>query len=325
MTSWKGIFKETLKKIREYVLKKDFLIFLVFVLISTAFWFVNMSGQRRTVSVDFEVEYRNFPNDIRLATPLPDEIQIDIRDLGLKVLPYVFSNPDALIIDYSDFSHNDSVLHFPLYKFEALVRSNLKGSSDIVSSLPDIRTHYYKIAKKQLRTKLIGGVSLQAQYVLQDSVHIAPQWVEAFGPQAVLDTLHYAYVDPLTQQKIDKSFSQKQSFIALKDVKFIPNTVEVTAEVEMLTEKHLQIPIQCEHLPEEVYLHLFPSTVEVIFTVGLSKFNAVSENDFQITFDYYQLVNNATGKQRVTVQTTNPFVRNVRVQPQEVEFLLEEN
>ncbi len=325
MTSWKGIFKETLKKIREYVFTKDFLIFLVFVLISTAFWFVNMSGQRRTVSVDFEVEYRNFPNNVRLVTPLPDEIQIDIRDLGLKVLPYVFGKPNALVIDYADFSRNDSVLNFPLYKFEALVRANLNGSSDIVSSLPPISTRYYTIATKRLRTKLVGGVSLQAQYVLQDTVRIEPQWVEAFGPQTVLDTLRYAYVAPLAQKKIDKSIAQRQSFVKINDVDFLPNAVDVTAEVEMLTEKRLQIPIYCENLPSEVYLHLFPSTVEVTFSVGLSKFNAVSESDFQIMFDYNELLRNATGKQRVAVQTSNPFVRNLKVQPQEVEFLLEEN
>lgn len=325
MTSLKVILKDFLGRIRKFVFTKDFLIFLVFVLISTAFWFVNMSGKKRAIDININVEYRNIPDDIQFLMPLPKEINVEIKDFGLNILQYLFQKQRSVVINYNDFLKNDSTLQYPLYKLETLVKANFENSAEVVGGLKKIAVQYQKLERKRLATMLMGEVSLQAQYIFLSPMRITPDSIDVFGPKDILDTLRYAYVTPLTLSKIDKSVSLKQPFLEQKGISYAKNEAIVDIAVEMLTEKHLQVPIQCINKPLGVYVHLFPSVVDVTFSVGLSNFYNVTEDDFQVILDYNQLKNNISGKQQVTIFPEKDIIRYLKVQPQEIEFLLEEN
>lgn len=325
MTSLKVIFIEIFRKIRKFVFTKDFLIFLVFVLISTCFWFINISGKKRSVDIKMDVEYINVPDNIQFLTPLPNELKVEIKDFGFNILRYTFHKKSPIIVNYNDFLGNDTLLQYPLYKLETLVKSNLDNSTEIVGGLKKLNAKYQRLEKKILPTKLMGDISLQSQYVLSDSVCITPENIEVFGPKEIIDTLRYAYVMPITLSKIDKSISLKQPLWEQKGISYAQNEVLVHIEVEMITEKHLQIPIQCINKPSGVYVHLFPSVVDVSFSVGLSHFNSITENDFQVILDYQLLKNNMTGREHVQVLSAKDFIYYLKVQPQEIEFLLEEN
>lgn len=325
MTSPKVILKDFLRRIRKFVFTEDFLIFLVFVLISTAFWFVNMSGKKRAIDMNINIEYKNIPDDIQFLTPLPKEINVKIKDFGLNVLQYIFQKQHSVIVNYNDFLKKDSALQYPEYKLETQLKANFKNSAEIVSGLKKIIVQYQKLEKKRLATMLIGEVFLQTQYIFLSPLRITPDSINVFGPKEILDTLRYAYVAPLTISKIDKSVSLKQPFLEQKGIFYTEKEATIDIAVEMLTEKHLQIPIQCINKPLGVYVHLFPSVVDVIFSVGLSNFYNVTEDDFQAVLDYNQLKSNISGKQLVTILSAKDFIRYLKVQPQEVEFLLEEN
>jgi hypothetical protein len=325
MTSLKVILLNFFRKIRTFVFTKDFLIFLVFVFISAAFWFVNMSGKKRSLDIKVLVEYRNIPDNIQFLTTLPKEIKIEVKDFGLKILRYVFQKKHPIVISYDDFLKTDTTLQYPLYKLENLLKANFESSAEIVGGLKKINLKYQKLEKKRLDTRLLGNVSLQMHYVLSDSVRITPKSINVFGPKEIIDTLQYAYIEPLSLSKIDKTISFNQSFLKQKGVSYEQEKATIDIAVEMLTEKRLQIPIKCINKPTGVYVHLFPSTVEVSFSVGLSKFNTITEDDFQVILDYNLLEKNTSGRDRVVVTSTKDYIYYLKTQPTEIEFLLEEN
>lgn len=302
---------------------KNTLTFLIFVGISTLFWVMNMTGKQREVYIDIPLQYTNMPEDYRFITPLPDEIRVKVRDEGRNVIRYSISEPDAIVINFSAFNVMDTIIQVPYERLEPMIKSSLSPSITLVTTPPLITAVYQKITTKRIPVRLSGEVPLNAQYTLLDSTKLTPETVKASGPPEILDTLQCAYVMPIEGRKVEKSTVLEQSLVAVPEIEFLPNKVQVHVTTEMLAERKMHVPIQCINVPEGVYLHLFPSEVDVVFTIGVSKYQRVDESELSVMLDYKHL--SSTGKQHLVPTTTNPFIKSIHTSPAEVEFLIEQN
>jgi hypothetical protein len=63
-----------------------FRVFLFFLALSAAFWFVRAMGEQYETIVDYPVRYINFPEDKVLIGKVPDKLQLKIRARGFAIL-----------------------------------------------------------------------------------------------------------------------------------------------------------------------------------------------------------------------------------------------
>ena len=99
------------------------------------------------------------------------------------------------------------------------------------------------------------------------------------------------------------------------------NSTKVTLEVEQFTESRRTVAITPRLAPDSINMRLFPSTLNISYDVGLSKYDQVSDNDFLFAVDYPQ--NADTAYLEVKVVKAPAFIKDLKFTPQKVEFLLE--
>ena len=125
-----------------------------------------------------------------------------------------------------------------------------------------------------------------------------------------------------------KNLNDTNSFICklkpIQSVRFSVNEINVNLFVEQFTEKKVQIPITAVNCPDNLYIRTFPAVVNATFTVGLSQFNSLFPNEIQVFLDYNDLKLGKHNKQKLKITNNTSYISNIRIAPQEVEFLLEE-
>lgn len=326
---WKPVgrrVRAVAKQVARVLFTKDTATFLSFLFLATLFWVMYNVGARRSTTVEFPVRYVGIPGNVLLERDLPASLSVVVKDEGQVLMNYkLLSDNDTLTIDLTGKFVGGSPLTVDFRAQGAAMRQRLPETSQILSVKPEAASvGFVSLEQKTLPVRLSRQIPLANPYVLLDSVRLKPSAVEVFAPRAVLDTLHF--VEALVDGRLE-SLSRSATFrFPLEPVaaaKFDVADVEVSVPVEMSTEKSFELSVQGRDFPDGVVLRAFPATVTVVCSVGVSRFEALSESEFAAYVDYADIQKNASYKVPVTVVTDNAHIRAMRYSPTEVEFLLE--
>lgn len=161
---------------------------------------------------------------------------------------------------------------------------------------------------------------LKRQYIL-NQIKLDPDSVTVSGPANIIDKLPNVPTEMWTVKDLSRTTSKT---LKLADVEYCHlnlNSTKVTLEVEQFTESRRTIAITPQLVPDSINMRLFPSTLNISYDVGLSKYDQVSDNDFLFAVDYPQ--NADTAYLEVKVVKAPAFIKDLKFTPQKVEFLLE--
>lgn len=87
------------RKIKNLLISKDALVFLLFLALSGTFWFVQSLDKQRETTLKIPVDYMGIPEDVELENKLPQRIEIKVRDEGLTLMKYNSRNTVPLALD----------------------------------------------------------------------------------------------------------------------------------------------------------------------------------------------------------------------------------
>ena len=69
-------------------INKKLLIYLFFLVISIALWYLNALSKDYTTFVQYKVQYENFPKGKALISELPEKLSLKVKGLGFSVLKH---------------------------------------------------------------------------------------------------------------------------------------------------------------------------------------------------------------------------------------------
>ena len=105
-----------------------------------------------------------------------------------------------------------------------------------------------------------------------------------------------------------------------------PDEVTVTVPIEEFTEKRMTLAIKCSDLPEKFTLRTFPSTVEVVCNVPISRFRDLEEIDFEIQIPFLEFETNQSSGKMMMYLTKQPlWITQPVIIPDIIEFIIEQN
>ena len=84
------------------------------------------------------------------------------------------------------------------------------------------------------------------------------------------------------------------------------------------------MPIIGLNFPGDKVLRTFPSKARVTFRVGSSQFSRYTADNFVLAATYEELLQNPSIKYRLHLKSLPEGVSNVRIVPQEVDYLIEQ-
>lgn len=318
----KARLNSILRGIRKYLWTRDFLVFLFFVVVSTAFWAVAVISKKRTMEVELQFTYVDFPEHIELRTAPQKGVKVSVRGEGKNFLSELIAKKKVVELKYNNFvMQGDTLLRYSSYKLDEDIKA-VFSNLDIVSKQEDVVLPCRLLDKKLVNVVMLQGWDVSPQCILIDSVQIVPSQVYAVGAKQQLDTLRYAYLLP-RDERITKSTTFDCALAPINGVNYSQERVRVKANVEVLTEKTLIVGVQCTHMPQDVEVHIFPSEVTIKVPINAGKFDSLTANDFDAEVDYNTLLKRVDGRGEIRVKSLKSDVKSFNYFPQEVEFLLE--
>ncbi len=307
---------------------KEVLIFLFFLLVATVFWMLQTLDETLNKEVVVPLELVDVPEDVVIISPLPNELKVVVRDKGTSLIHYVRHKMEPLRIPFPDhnIASDNGRIRFQTADIRRMVRDCILTSSEIISVTPDTLELYYNHGlSKTVPIKVVGSFDVSPDYYLLD-VFTDPSEVTVWASSFILDTLTAVYISPVELNNIAANTTKNVSLQGIRGAKFSTERVKLEVLVDVYMENTLSVPIHTSNFPPDIKLTTFPSEVQVTYTVGYVENKDIIADDFVIIFTYEQVLDyQKAGRDKLplTLRSMPENVTNVRIEPHEVDFLVE--
>lgn len=323
----KEFSKTQYNKIRNFLLSdksREFLIFLFFVVVSFCFWGLKMLDDNYQTEFTIPLKLKNVPKDVIITSELQNEVKVRVEDRGTVLMNYMLGRSFLpVFIDFEEYKKSGPNVIVPHSELIKKVSAQLNTSTKLTSLLPDsIGFIYSEGIMKKVPVMTNGKITPAMQYYISD-IKISPDSVIVYAPQYVLDNIQSAYISQLDCENISEETKRNVPLKRIEGAKFEPSTCNVSISVDMYSEKTLEIPIEGIDFPKGKTLRTFPSKAQVTLQVGLKDYQAISASDFCINVDYND-INTKNEKVKLKVKSYTDKVSHIRINPSEVEYLIEE-
>jgi hypothetical protein len=294
--------------------------YFVCVAIASVFWFLNALSKTYTVKIVTPVEYINLPNNKTLASNLPENFEMTIRSHGFTILRRkLMFLLGPLSFNVNEMTNNRMVENKKT-SFAFPTRQFLTEMSYQLSNTLFFR--FDQMSQKLVEVKPLVKVNLKKQFQISGKISTEPNTVVVSGPQSTLDTLQFIYTKAKEFNVVDQSIQVKAEISPVKELFFDRQSVELSIPVEEYTEAQQSVPVMLTDAPANMKVKLFPARVKISFLVGLSRFSEIHSEDFKLAVSYTDIEG---GQQRLRIKIVSApaFLYDVKITPEEIEYLIE--
>ena len=326
MSDSRGIqlLKNIVHKFKAFLFSKDALNFLFFFILSAAFWFSNTANKMRDANITIPLSYNSLPKDYTIINQVPQELKLSIKDEGLNLFSYSKKRLIPLNIDLSQVDMSKGCVKLSSEQILSRLSYYLYPTTSVIGFTPDsIYVQYEKMDAVVLPVVLNASIELAQQYVLCDTIQLIPNHIIVYGSKDALKNIKEVRTECLELTQLKDSVSLKVQLLPIESVNFSTDEVEVKVKIEMFTEKKVQIPVSFINVPKGFSIRSFPAVVNATYNIGLSAYNT-KHDELAVVVDYNNIKQSEQEKQKLKVMNNSSKIFNVRLMPEEIEFVLEE-
>ncbi len=304
-----------------------FRMLLIFLSLSVVFWMLINLSKTYTSDVVFNVKYINLPVDKVIQNEPINQINATITSTGFSLLRYKLRKKNILL-NISNLAYKKRGEYYYLpnsHLYELKTQLNVETIIDRIDQDTIFVNLGMNITKK-IPIELKADIQYKLGYNLVGEFQISPNFITVIGPEAQLDTISTIKTTLLKlldvsvdiNEEIDLTTPNSTS-ITLSETKVL-----LTAKIDKFTEGTLTVPFKVLNVPRNYNITTFPSEVKVVYQVGLSNFNKITVENFEISCDFKQSQENDLNYLIPVLEETSSLVTNVRIVPSKIEFLIEE-
>lgn len=307
------------------VLRRQFLIFLAFLVLSAAFWLFQALDEEYEVTVGVKLELTGVPDNVVITTPPTSSVQFTLRDKGFALLGYLYGQKFSPVqLSFDKVATRSGHVRLASSELDKQLSPHLAPATRIVSTRPDSVEFYFNYGlSKRVPVQPVGQFRAAKEYYLSD-VRIVPDSVTVYAAGTQLDTISAAYLTPVRYGGFTDTVRFQLQVQELVGAKFVPERVTVELDVDRLTEKTVEVPVRWVNFPASKTLRAFPSKVKVTFQVGMSNYRRVTADDFTLVVNYEDLLRDNTGSYQLNLRSLPQGVSHVRIVPQTIDYLIED-
>lgn len=308
-------------------IRSNRLIFIICLFIASFFWLLIKLSDVYTVNYSFGIKYNTPPSSLRLTKIVDSTLDLRLTARGFAILKLnLFNDMDILDINLSNYSiDKKDGSEYALYTQELVnTLSELVNvdEKDIKLSRTVLIFEMEKAGEKLLPVIPDYDIKFTEPFDLYRDVIVSPEKIKVYGPQKILDSLFFIVTDKLILENVISSQVKK---VELDNpypdlLTFEDREILLTFEVEKFTESELVVPVNLSSIGYEI--KTFPSQVTVYYKVAQKDYNEVRPHQFNIIPIADDLSITHAKKLPLRIDKEPDFVRNLRMDPREVEFLI---
>jgi hypothetical protein len=289
--------------------------FIIALVISTLLWIsLSLSEEApRTISIPFEP----IPDTgLAIVNNYPDQINFVIRATG-----YEFSNIPknrSLTLNFNE-SMSNLVTNTEI---EELIKDQLGiSASQIVRiNFRDINFEFDTLFSKQFEiADSLIKFNIPNGFILKDNVEFSSDSFLLSGPSLQIRDLDHWNPFSMDLGKISKNTSGevRLSPPIIPNVTIVPEMIQYKILLEKAIEKTIEVDIAVDN-PTSYNFEIAPNKVLVKFLVGLSRFDSLGSDDFQIKIE----VKDSTSRCPIQIINQPSKIKGLSVFPDSIDVLL---
>ena len=301
---------------------------LIFTLISFLFWMMIKLSKSYKEEHTFAVEYINLPKDKLLQNEPKKSIKIILKGSGFRLFSEKFSNKKIKLNASSLQKKTNSDYYFLIKNQQENIEKQLKSGLEIEKFLTDsITLSLGYLATKKIPLVPHVKIAYKVGFDLSDKISIKPDSIRISGPEQSIDSITELHLQKVDLKEVDGDINKKVSVIynqSIPNFKIDTNSVFIKAKVEKFTEGEVEIPFSLINFPQDLEINTFPKTVKIIYKIGLSNFNKVTKESFEVTCDYQFSKSNNLSYLVPKLTRQSELVKNVKIVPTKIDYLIKE-
>lgn len=302
--------------------KRSIFTFLIFLVISTAAWFLVKLSEDYVTQTTFRLQLKEMPADKWISSD-EQSVKMSLNIDGFHTLRYKMIRDRFVSISLNEVSYrleNGNIYSFSSqYVAERVAEKLGINASDITMNDAKIYFTMEVLKSKVVPIVLHSDITTARQYDIYGIPMLDPSSVTIYGPQEVIDTIKTVRTKPLTMNNVSQTFSAIVP-LDLLEGKLHSNVKEVKAEVqvEKYTEMDIEVPIQAT---DSLKLRFFPETMSVKCLVAMRDYASITPESFKVAVDKQQL-KAMQPLLDVSLASWPPTVQILSTRPDKVEYLI---
>ena len=298
--------------------------FLVFLVISTAAWFLVKLSEDYTTQTSFRLQLTDAPTDQWISSD-EQSVKMSLNVDGFHVLRYkMIREPKRVVtIALSDVPYRqengDTYSFSSQYVAEKIADRLNISASNITMNDAMIYFNMSPLKSKVVPIALRSDIKTQRQCGLYGIPTLEPASVTIYGPDEIIDTVRSVRTELLSRVNVGESFNASVG-LDLLDGKIHSNTTEVNAtfEIDKFTEMDVEVPIK---MTDSLKMRFFPETMTVKCLVAMRDYASITPESFSVAVDKQQL-KAMQPLLDVRLASWPPTVLIISTRPDKVEYLI---
>jgi len=314
-------------------INRDFLTYLVFLLIAVVIWYLNALNKDYTTDLNFAVKYTDLPEDKVLTNTPPEYLTLTINAQGFTLLKYRFGLKfNSVMLEASNQTlrrknyFTQGVYYLATQPMFDRIASQL--SSDVKLRLVSPDTLNFLLSetiRKKIPVKSVLQFQFDKGFFPRGNIQIEPCEITVTGPKALVDTMQYVYTRTRVFKKLKDTFKASLELQPVHKLRYSVNEVYVVQVIERYTEAIITATIEPVNLPEKLTMKVFPGTVTINCLVPVVDYEKLQPYMFRAVVDYNSIkdARDNQAKAKVVVSWTPDYVIDVKFNPKNVDFIIE--
>lgn len=300
----------------------NLLVFTAFLAVSAILWFVMALNDEEQCDVRMSFNITNVPDSVTIIARPPENIAVSLRARGSQRLRLALTNPPKLVADFRLY-RSRSAMRLSNTDLKAIARGALDGA-DIILVSPDsvilpfttssgtpLPVHVDYSVTAGPSSSLVGMPATSVDSVRVYSLHHLPSSVRSVSTV------------PIRLNDLKTTTTTRVALVAPPGTRVVPDSVDVTFDVQPLILKTRSVTIEPVHVPAGVRLITFPARIDVMYMIPLSEYKD-SEPRMRVVADYSTIdFSNPTRNIRLRLKEVSPNLQNVHLVADSAEFIIE--
>lgn len=303
---------------------KNMLTFIIFLVISTIFWFLMSLNDEVQQNYSISLELTDIPEDVTFLSTPPSTITVNVKDKGRALIRYDLGSTPKLRLGYKDFvKTSDNRLLISDQQLNNYIRDIFGSGTQVISTKPDsISLRYTSRPGDKLPVFLDIDAQTAPQFIIYDRPKIDIDSVVVYSSTGIPTSVLSISTERLSLRNLNDSITTEVSLIPPTGTRVIPSKVSVTIPVQPLIIKKKVLNVTTKNIPRHTNMLTFPASVEISYLLPMSLY---SDDEFTpvASTDYNDAVSSSSGTIPVTISNIPDYYRNVTVKPERVEFIIE--
>lgn len=302
---------------------RDVLMFLLFLVISLLLWGVLKLNDEEQIDVRLPVRITNVPDSVTLISGVPEALLVNVKAQGTQGLKMNIGRPPTVNIDFRAHRIGRTV-YLNSTELKTEVR-NATGGSQVSAVYPDsISIPFTTHRGFKLPVALDSRVTASPRSAMVGRPRLSADSVRVYLASGILpDSVRAIATEPVALHDLDGPVTQRVRLRAPAGSRVVPDSIDVTFEVEPLIIKQRRVVIEPVNVPADIKLITFPAQIDVKYMVPMSAYTH-SDPHFRVVADYEAIDRNSRSpRMRLRLLEVPSNLQNVQLSTDSAEYIIE--